>query len=154
MDREWSTSSLSSEQVGWDWFALQLDDGSDVMWFRLRRRDGTSDPHDAGTRVYADGRARTLAAGAVALDVTDEWTSPLDGSKYPSGWRMSIPSDSLELSIAPLVAGQELNLSVRYWEGSVTVRGTRGGRPVSGRGYVELTGYARGTGAGTTTSPR
>jgi predicted secreted hydrolase len=67
---------------------------------------------------------------------------------------MTIPSDSLELTVAPLVAAQELNLSVRYWEGSVTVRGTRGGRPVGGRGYVELTGYARGTGAGPTPSPR
>lgn len=142
MDREWSTSSLSREQIGWDWFALQLDDGSDLMWFRLRRRDGVADPHDAGVRVDADGNARTLGAGAVDITVTETWRSPLDDTVYPAGWRLELAPDSLDLRIEPLIAAQELNLSVRYWEGAVVVRGTRAGRPVSGRGYVELTGYA------------
>ncbi len=60
MDREWSTSALGADQVGWDWFALQLSDGRDVMIYRLRRRDGSIDPFSAGTIVGADGLARPL----------------------------------------------------------------------------------------------
>ncbi len=141
MDREWGTSALGPGQVGWDWLALQLDDGHDLMVYRLRRADGTLDPHSSGTLVAPDGAARTLSAGEVAFDVLGEWRSPRDGTRYPARWRLRVPSEGLELEVRPLLADQELHLSVRYWEGAVEVTGSRAGHPVQGRGYVELTGY-------------
>lgn len=141
MDREWSTSALSAEHVGWDWFSLQLDDERELMFFELRRRDGTSDPLNHGTLVERDGASRALAATEVEVAVLDWWTSPLDGARYPSGWRVRVPGEALDLKVLPRIRDQEMNLSFRYWEGAVTVQGTTSGRPVEGVGYVELTGY-------------
>jgi predicted secreted hydrolase len=141
MDREWSTSALGDDQVGWDWFALQLDDGREVMYYQLRRRDGTPDPASRGTLVGADGRASTLTPDDVDLAVLDRWRSPRDGRAYPARWRLAVPAAGLDVTITPLVADQELDLIVRYWEGAVAVGGTAGGRAVDGHGYVELTGY-------------
>src|SRR5262249_12828688 len=89
MDREWSTSALGSDLVGWDWLALQLDDGRDVMVYRRRRRDGSTGPHSAGTIVAGDGTGRPLPQSAIALDVLDHWTSPASRVRYPSRWRLS-----------------------------------------------------------------
>jgi predicted secreted hydrolase len=144
LDREWSTSALSADQVGWDWFALQLDDGWDVMAYRLRRADGTADSWSEAVIVDPSGAPTRLAFGdEIALESTDTWSSPVDGAVYPSGWRIGIPARGWDLTIVPRIPDQELALSFRYWEGAVSVTGSgEGGAPVSGRGYVELTGYA------------
>ncbi|HYB42367.1 MAG TPA: lipocalin-like domain-containing protein [Candidatus Methylomirabilis sp.] len=141
MDREWSTTALAPELAGWDWLALQLDDGRDVMVYQLRRRDGSADPHSAGTLVAADGTTRPLARDEVGLAVLDHWTSPASQVRYPSRWRLAIPGADLRLEIAPRLADQELIVGTRYWEGAVEVHGSESGRPISGRGYVELVGY-------------
>jgi predicted secreted hydrolase len=142
MDREWSTSALGEEHVGWDWFSLQLDDGRDLMFFELRRDDGTQDPLNHGALVEADGQSRMLSAGEVRIEPLDWWESPVDGARYPSGWRLTVPDEALDLTITPRLRDQEMNLSFRYWEGAVAIEGDAGGRPVRGVGYVELTGYA------------
>ncbi|MFO8174493.1 MAG: lipocalin-like domain-containing protein [Longimicrobiales bacterium] len=142
MDREWSTSALSPGQVGWDWFALQLDDGHDLMYYQLRRGDGTADPLSKGVWVDARGAKRSLSRPHVELEVLDHWISSLDSARYPSAWRLSVPSLELILEIRPVVPDQEMELAFRYWEGAVRVEGVRGGKPVRGVGYVELTGYA------------
>jgi len=142
LDREWSTSALGRGQVGWDWFSLRLSDTSEVMYYQIRRDNGTPDPFSAGTVVDPDGATRRLDRDAVRLEVRGHWASPRDGTRYPSRWRLRIPSESLDLEIEPVVADQELNLAFRYWEGAVRIRGTRNGRPIEGEGYVELTGYA------------
>lgn len=138
-DREWSTSALEPGQMGWDWFALQLNDGRDLMFYRLRKSDGSIDPFSSGTLVAADGRSSHLAADEVTVEVIDWWRSPESGVVYPSRWRLRIPRQGLDLEIVPLVANQELPLSFRYWEGAVDVRGAPGSP--GGAGYVELTGY-------------
>lgn len=143
LDREWSTSALAPDQVGWDWFALRLRDGSDLMFYRLRDRGGRTDPHSAGTWVSPRGRVRHLGANAVKIDVLAHWHSP-HGGRYPARWRLRVPSLGLDVVVQPLLADQELDLAVRYWEGAVRVRGERDGRKVRGDGYVELTGYAHG----------
>ena len=142
MDREWSTSALGPEQTGWDWFALQLDDGQDLMYYQIRRADGLADPHSQGILVAADGSARRLGRDDVGLEVLGRWESPRKGAAYPSRWRLRVPGEDLALEVEPLLADQELMLSVHYWEGAVRVQGTRRGQPVGGHGYVELTGYA------------
>ena len=127
--------------MGWDWFALQLDDGRDLMFYQLRRRDGSIEPLSHGILVAADGASRPLALADVELSVLATWQSP-EGAVYPSRWRLEVPADRLDLTVEPLLADQELDATFRYWEGAVAVRGTGGGDPVAGRGYVELVGYA------------
>lgn len=142
LDREWSTSALAPEQVGWDWFALQLSDGTDLMFYNLRLKDGSQDPASAGTWVEPNGMSAHIEPEDIAITVLDTWTSPAGGT-YPSRWQVAIPAIDLELTVTPVLADQELFTTVRYWEGAVDVRGIRSGERVDGRGYVELTGYAR-----------
>lgn len=147
MDREWSTSSLGAGQVGWDWFALQLSDGSDLMLYRLRRAEGAAGPASSGTVVSPDGKARHLALTDFQIAGAGEWRSPRSGARYPARWHVQIPSEELDLEIRPALADQELDVSFRYWEGAVETAGTRQGRAVRGQGYVELTGYTAASAA-------
>lgn len=144
MDREWSTSALSGEQVGWDWFAIQLDDGNDLMVYRLRTAEGRPDSFSEGLWVDPAGHTRRISAEEVEVTVLEEWRSPLDGARYPGRWHLSIPALEVELGVTPLIPDQEMDLSFRYWEGAVGVVGKVRGSPVQGRGYVELTGYSSG----------
>jgi predicted secreted hydrolase len=142
LDREWGSGGLGPRETGWDWFGLQLSDGSCLMFYSLRDRGGGGgeDPYSAGTWVDAQGHARPLARADVRIDVLAYWTDAR-GTRYPSRWRLAMPALGLEVNIHPVLADQELMTSPRYWEGAVDVSGTRGGRPVGGRGYVELVGY-------------
>jgi predicted secreted hydrolase len=146
LDREWGSGSLGPRQTGWDWFGLQLGDGSCLMFYYLRDRGSTEDPYSAGTWVDAGGQARPLSRGDVRLQVLSYWTDA-GGARYPSRWHLEVPATGLDVTVHPVLADQELVTSPRYWEGAVDVSGTRSGRPVAGRGYVELVGYA-GTTAG------
>lgn len=141
MDREWSTSALGADLAGWDWFALQLDGERELMFYVLRRRDGTADPFSAGVLVGADGGTRSLGVTDVAVETLAHWTSPRSGVRYPARWRLAIPSADMRLEITPRLPDQELIVGTRYWEGAVAVEGSAAGEPVSGQGYVELVGY-------------
>ena len=145
MDREWGTSALGRDLVGWDWMALQLDDGRELMLYQLRRADGRPDRFSGGSLVAADGSSESLGAEDFRIDVGATWASPRDGVRYPSRWRLSVPGADLVLDVVPRLADQELVLDVRYWEGAVRVEGAAGGRPLRGQGYVELVGYAGNT---------
>ena len=144
-DHEWSTSALGDEQVGWDWFALQLSDGRDLMYYQLRRRDGTPSPFTNGVLVAPDGTTKSLERGDVEIEVLDTWTSPRSAAVYPARWRFRIPTEGLNLQLTPHLPDQEMNVSVRYWEGAVRIDGTAAGEAVSGNGYVEMTGYGEGS---------
>jgi predicted secreted hydrolase len=133
MDREWSTSALEPGVVGWDWFALQLADGRDVMFYRLRTADGGSTPFSGGTLIEKDGTSARLAPSEVQMETTATWKSP-HGTTYPAAWRLR--TRDLDLQITPRLPHQELDLSVRYWEGAVAITGSH-----AGVGYVELAGY-------------
>ncbi len=142
MDREWSTALLSDEYVGWDWFALQLDDGRELLYFRLRPHQSGGEPFEYANLIRPDGSAAPIDAAHIQVDELARWESPLGGS-YPSRWRIRIPSQDVDLRVVPYIANQELDTSVRYWEGAVRVES--GGRVV-GSGYVELTGYGEDAG--------
>ncbi|HSD75580.1 MAG TPA: lipocalin-like domain-containing protein [Steroidobacteraceae bacterium] len=142
LDREWGSGALARDQAGWDWFALQLQDGSALMFYALRKRGGTRDPFSAGTWVDANGARRALASADLDIEVLDHWRSPRGGA-YPARWRLRQPALGLELELKPVLADQELGTTPRYWEGAVDVSGTRGPKRIAGRGYVELTGYAQ-----------
>jgi predicted secreted hydrolase len=141
MDREWSTSALGRQLAGWDWFALQMDDGRDLMLFQLRARDGSIDPRSAGTLVDPRGGTLPLARDDVRIEVLATWRSPRSGVTYPARWRLVDASRDLVLEVTPRMADQELMVGTRYWEGAVLVQGRAGSRAVTGRGYVELVGY-------------
>jgi len=141
LDREWSSSTLGADQVGWDWFALHLSDGSELMLYQLRRRDGSADPFSYGVLVEADGSMVRLSPTDFMIDVKNTWQPTDKKAIYPSGWRLRIPSGTLELDVEPLLEDQEWRHAFRYWEGAVSVRGRRGHRTVTGVGYAELTGY-------------
>ena len=142
MDHEFSTSALEKDQVGWDWFALQLDNGSELMAFQIRKQDGSIDPFSSGTLIAPDGSTRQLQKEDFEIEVQDTWTSPHSGATYPERWTVRIPAYGLVLEIEPYLEDQELNLSYAYWEGAVRIRGQAAGREVNGSGYVEMTGYA------------
>lgn len=141
MDREWSTSSLEPGQTGWDWFALQLSDGSDLMLYQLRR-DGRTDQRSAGSVVADDGSYRTLRVEDSTIRELDTWTSPLTGTVYPAKWRLVDEAVGFDLTVEPIFSNQEHAGSVIYWEGAVDVRGKTASGEVTGSGYVELAGYA------------
>jgi predicted secreted hydrolase len=118
------------------------------MFYNLRRIDGSQDSHSAGTWIRADGRALPLTRDDVAVDVREYWDSPR-GGRYPMEWQIEIAPLALTLHVNPVLKAQELSTNVRYWEGAVDVKGQRAGKELTGRGYVELTGYA---GSGSTSS--
>lgn len=143
MDHEFSTSALAEGQVGWDWFALQLSDGSDLMVYSIRSQDRRPDPFAHGVLVRPDGTTLPLKAADFRLTALEKWKSPQSGADYPSEWQVEVPSEGLSLRIKPRLADQELRVSFTYWEGAVTVSGARGGAAVNGVGYIEMTGYAQ-----------
>jgi predicted secreted hydrolase len=144
MDREVGSSQLAPQQVGWDWFALRLADGRDLMLYVLRRADGAADWGN-GTLVARDGAVTRLGPEGWSVEATGSWRSP-DGVAYPSGWRLRVPSSGLDLEVEPEVAAAEnrsrLVRGLRYWEGPVRVR--QAGQP-AGEGYVELAGRGEGS---------
>jgi predicted secreted hydrolase len=140
-DHEYSTSSLSADDVGWDWFSLQLDNDTSLMLYLLRRKDGTIESVSSGSFITADGTVQPLNNTDWQLEVLDTWKSPTSKAEYPAKWRLAIPKLALNLEGQPLMPNQELNLSTTYWEGAVNFKGTQAGKPVQARGYVEMTGY-------------
>jgi predicted secreted hydrolase len=144
LDREWSTSALAEDQAGWDWFSLQLDDGRDLMVYRLRGQDGSTDPASAGVLVAPDGDVRRLGVNDFRLQPLEYWVSPVSGVRYPVAWRVQVPGAGLDLTVSARVDAQEMNTAFRYWEGAVRVT-SRTGAGVTGLGYLEMTGYEAGT---------
>ncbi|MEQ8486020.1 MAG: lipocalin-like domain-containing protein [Pseudomonadales bacterium] len=140
LDREWSTSVLSDAQEGWDWFSLQLDDGVDVMAFRLRRRDGVRDVHDHGMWVAADGTATRLDAADYTLRPLRRWRDDT-GTAWPVAWQVSVsgPAGPVVWRVEAALDDQRMDTLLTYWEGLVRVFDEAGAR--IGSGYLELTGY-------------
>lgn len=136
MDHEYSTSALDADQAGWDWFALHLDDGRDVMIYQLRRRDGAKGEFSSGTIVGKDGAKRALAAKDFTLTPGETWRSPRTGAAYPISWRISVPDAGIEATVRAAIPNQEMGTGIAYWEGAVTLTGSH-----AGRGYLEMTGY-------------
>ncbi len=142
-DHQWG-DFISVGGGGWDWFAIDLADGTDLTLSLVRAADGTY-PLAYGTLVDVEGRARNLDASAFTVMPTGLWRSARTGARYPSGWVVELPGEGLRIGLTPTVADQELDTrpttGVVYWEGSQVVRATRDGASLGGEGYVELTGY-------------
>jgi predicted secreted hydrolase len=146
MDHEFGSNQLAEDQLGWDWFSVQLDNNVELMLYLMRRKDGSVDPHSSGTLVDASGKSRHLALGNFQVQALEKWKSPKSGGNYPMRWKVEVPAEGIELEIIPFFPDQELDTrkstKVTYWEGCVQVRGTFQKKSVQGLGYVEMTGYA------------
>ncbi len=136
MDHEFFTEQLDAAQTGWDWLSLQLADGSEIMLYRLRRQDGSIDPHSAGTYVDPQGRSRFLASDDFTMTPGKKWKA------YPIEWTVRIPSLGVDAAIATRLPQQEFTETQTYWEGAVDAIGVKQGGALSGSGYLEMTGYA------------
>jgi predicted secreted hydrolase len=143
MDHEYGSDELEAAQAGWDWFSIQLNDGREVMLYRLRERDGGTTPQSSGSLIARDGSVRYLALPQFSIAADGSWRSPHTHALYPSGWNVRVDGIDAQLALVPLVRDQELAdaSGTSYWEGAVDVRDARTGASI-GVGYVELTGYA------------
>ena len=145
-DQEFGSNQITAEQVGWDWFAIHLTDGRDLMIYFLRKKDGSVEVTSSGTIVEKDGRSRHVKLGEITMDVLARWKSGRSKGEYPSKWRVRIASAGIDLAFSSIVPDQELvteaSTGVTYWEGAVAGTGTSRGKAVNVVGYVELTGYA------------
>ncbi len=139
-DRELSSLGLSKNEAGWDWFALQLDDGREIMLYTIRKKDGSTDPYSSGTLVDRRGGSRHLAKEDYKIDVISSYISKRTGVRYPAKWEITIPSENLKLLVTPSLDDQEFTWDQMtgkpYWEGTCRIEGN-----AQGRAYVELTGY-------------
>jgi predicted secreted hydrolase len=148
MDHEFFTGSMAANESGWDWLSIQLQDGADLMLYRLRHKDGSIDPYSSGSYVDASGKSQFLSAKDFAMtpaaNAADSWTSPATKATYPMRWHVSIPSLKLELDVTTPLRSQELKgkFGTTYWEGAIDLAGARDQSPLRGVGYLEMVGYA------------
>ncbi|MGH8545895.1 MAG: lipocalin-like domain-containing protein, partial [Gammaproteobacteria bacterium] len=146
MDHEFGSNQLRDDQVGWDWFSIQLDDNTELMLYLIRRKDGTVDPYSSGTLVRTDGTTRHLSLNEFRVEILERWKSPKSGADYPMKWKVTVPAEEIELEVVPEFPNQELITSrstrVTYWEGAVRIGGIARKKTIGGSGYVEMTGYA------------
>ncbi len=139
LDREWSTSALGKDQVGWDWFALQFDDDTELMYYQMRTKSGKVDPHSTGKYIDTDSRTINIPFHDIQLTPLKIWTSTT-GRKYPIHWRMHLPNRPATWRIEAQFDAQEMQGVVNYWEGVVRIMDERTQQQV-GKGYLEMTGY-------------
>jgi predicted secreted hydrolase len=142
-DHEWATNQLAPGQAGWNWVSAQFDDESELMLYQMRLTNGAIDPSSSGTFVRADGSSVALTSADFQMTPETFWKSERTKANYPIGWRIALPKEQLAFTLHPIMPNQELALDpLIYWEGSFDLAGTRGRKPIKGRGYLELTGYA------------
>jgi predicted secreted hydrolase len=148
MDHEFFTHQLEADQAGWDWFSLQLDDKTDLMLFRIRRKDGSLDSYSSGTFVDTQGRSMHLRESDFTLQpLNQRWKSTATNANYPIHWRITVPKLHLDFETRTLLPSQELtgssSLAPNYWEGAIEISGKKSETPITGVGYLEMTGYDR-----------
>jgi len=147
MDHEFGSSALRESQQGWDWFSVQLDNDAELMLYQIRRKDGTADAPSSGSLISSEGNVIHLRREQIVITPLGSWHSKKSGATYPMGWRIAIPSFGIAITLQPVMKDQELvtrsSTRVTYWEGAVDAAGTFGNVAISGRGYVEMTGYEK-----------
>lgn len=146
MDHEFGSDYLSDSQAGWDWFAIQLDNGYDLMLYQLRNKDGSANTHSIGSIVDKQGNLTPIRGSDFVIEQTGSWESPKTGGVYPMGWKIRLRQQDSLLTITPAFPDQEMVMQdytrTAYWEGAVRIGGTWGDSSTAGKGYVELVGYA------------
>ena len=136
MDHEFFTNQLSEDQAGWDWFSIQLENGADLMLYRLRRKDGSIEPLSHGTYIDNKGFSRELSLSEFRMT-----PGRRRYNSYPIEWTIEVPTLDIALEATTPMEDQELvttnKISPSYWEGAIRLKG----KPSNGVGYLEMTGY-------------
>jgi len=141
-DREFSTSSLGDTLIGWDWFALQLSNNVEIMYYRLRDQSNKTDMvHSSGVIIDAEGEKHQFTAQDIIMENTEKYKSSFTNAEYPVSWDMEIPKINLKVKLKPALKEQEHQLSYPYYEGAVQLAGHFADAEVTGKGYMELVGY-------------
>jgi len=147
MDHEFSSNPLNTSLIGWDWFSIKLDNQTEIMLYQLRQKNGDADPNSSGTFISADQNSQHLKLNQFSISPKSFWVSEKTGATYPAVWEIDILESDTHLIVTPDFSNQELyhlrSISGSYWEGSVSIKGSAGGKPVTGKGYVELVGYEK-----------
>ncbi|MBS3907969.1 MAG: carotenoid 1,2-hydratase [Syntrophaceae bacterium] len=147
MDHEFGSNQLRQYQIGWDWFSIQMENRIELMFYQVRHQNGKPDPYSSGTIIFPDGRSEHLPLREFQIEILAQWRSEKSKAVYPSRWKIKVPRYGIELNLSPTIKDQELiteaSTRVTYWEGSVKVEGKYQGNSIKGRGYAELTGYAK-----------
>lgn len=141
LDREWSTSSLGDSLVGWDWFALQLSNNIEIMYYRLRDSDGSTDPYSKGVIIDSEGQKHSFSHKDIKLNEKSHFHSTYSDSNYPISWGMEISKLKLKINIKAAVKDQEHHNAYPYYEGAVKIDGSFDNEKIDGKGYMELVGY-------------
>ncbi|MFN8390255.1 MAG: lipocalin-like domain-containing protein [Bdellovibrionota bacterium] len=144
-DQEFTSSKSARTSIGWDWFAIQLEAGQELMVYQLRNERGERSPFSSGTFIASDGHSTHLTSEQISLTPLTFWTSPTTGIRYPAKWKIAVPSLAIDGEVEPTVSDQELVTStstgVTYWEGRTRFQGTVQGQSRGGDAYMELVGY-------------
>ena len=150
LDREFGSRMFPRDLQGWDWFGLRFEDESEIMLSLIRRSDGTAASTSYGTIVFPNGDSRNIHKGDFSISALGQWTSPRTNTLYPMGWRISVGPLNLEVDVNPLLKDHEILsrelTGLDYWDGPVSVTGSKNGELIKGQGYVELIGYAQSAG--------
>ncbi len=137
-DKQWGDFEILG--LGWSWFGIQLDDGTDIMLYELFDKGGL--PVLRSGSSTRDGVTSVLSGDDFKVDVKDEWVSEATGIKYPIEWVVEIPDEDIRVNVTPIIRESEfdgrITAYVVYWEGAVKVTGSH-----QGRGFVELSGFER-----------
>ena len=145
IDHEFFTDSMAANESGWDWLSIQLANGTELMLYRLRHKDGSIDPYSSGSYVDGSGKSQFLSVTDFTMTpASDTWTSPATKATYPVRWHISIPRLKMDLDVTTPLRSQELNgkFGTTYWEGAIDVDGSRDHASLRGVGYLEMVGYA------------
>ena len=144
MDHEFMSNSLADAQVGWDWLGLMLKDGRSVMLFHLRSKDNARAFASGG--VLRGGDKKVLEEKDFSLTPISYWRSESSGARYPTSWRLQIPSEAIDIILTARTNHCEVgfdshtsadsSVPLHYWEGPVA------SDDESVMGYLEMTGYA------------
>ena len=144
MDHQWGSFN-PFVLIGWDWFSMQFDDGTEIMYFLFRGDEDDPSVIDMALGTYIDenGDQTTLSMDELEVLTLDEWTSPNTGGIYPQNWNVSVEGLDLDVDMTTEIPNQEFpNPMWNYWEGMMHIEGAKAGSPVAGMGFVELSGYA------------
>jgi predicted secreted hydrolase len=147
MDHEIISFEPQSPEVGWQWFAIQLENNTELMLYYIYRGEPIPSSFSKGSFINEKGEVFPLALDDYSIEVTDHWQSPLTGTRYPSGWRITLPTLKKKLFVTPTVPHQEIvsdkTTGMTYWEGRSVVEGTKGEGKIEGSAYVEIVGAER-----------
>ena len=146
MDHEFGSNQLGKEQIGWDWFSIQLSNNTELMLYLMRNKSGSYDLTSSGSLIASDGSVIHLSLNDFKIKNKRFWKSKKSKALYPVEWVIEVPKYNINLKIKALHEKQELDTAkstqIIYWEGGINVEGLSQGISVNGVGFVEMTGYA------------